>query len=415
MKKHHADWLLIGLWMAFTLAGCGSGTEPNEPTLNLEEFQVNTSVPANGDARLSLAAGPDGSFLAVWNVLEHPAGGGTRSRIVAQRIDPDGRRAGSELAVSQPEEFGFFFNGVTPAGLGPQGAALFGYHGITACNPFCTDAIFARRYQTDGTPAGASFLIATTSESGALDPASVGVSSTTGAAVLVWCENPNPNQFTSTVKGQRLAADGSKIGGVFSVNHATLRNGGNPLAQVEVAPDGSFLVTWRNDADRRAQRYGADGTKIGAEFGLGQAFDFDVTMGPGGQIVYVRAAGGNVLMQRFGADGARLGAEVQVNAAGGFAGRPRASVAPDGKFAVAWAQAPGNNSGLQTIRVQRFAADGSKTGSVVQASTGTPAGTDSPGIALASSGRLLVTWVNLKHDTGASLVPDSVRGRLFAE
>lgn len=412
-------WSLFFALLAVTgsMSGCGGDAGEDGEELNLEEFQISSSLLGNRSASQFVAAYPDGRFMAVWAISER-VGGGFRDRIAAQRIDASGRRSGPELSVSQPTEFGTLpFVGVgSPVALGPQGEAIFAFAGLTNCTPgsvgFCIPSVFVRRLPADGAPTGPSSLIGATADVGVIGAPSVGMSAS-GVSVVVWSDNPNQGRPVSTVRAQRLAPDGTKTGSEIVV--ATTSD----AAQVDVAPDGTFFVTWRSSGALRGQRFAADGTKTGAGFVLDPqngSPDMDVALTPNGEILYVRytRASDNrssISMQHYSATGSKLSGEVSVMT--GFVARPRLSVAPDGKFAVVWSQAPDGQSLLSAVHVQRFAADGSRLGAAFQAnasSANTTTTTDSPAVALAANGRLFVSWVI----SNSNSVP-TVRGRLFAE
>jgi hypothetical protein len=382
MTGYQAGKLWIGLWTALALAGCGSDEGgPNEPDgPNLEEFQVNTS-PITDPGQVRVAAGLDNRFMVVW---------AASNNLLAQRIDVDGRKVGSELPVAMAAS--------NPSvGLGPQGHALFAYF-KPADNG--GSMALARRFRPDGSPAGEEFRLGSEAHPYLAGGASVGAS-TSGTAVIVWA--PLTDR-TSIVKGQRLAIDGLDAGSELLV--ASFPGGPSanflPFPSLSVAPDGAFLVTWwLTDGTLRGQRHASDGSRAGASFDLGRRPDggSPVALGPDGGFVFVSVRGDHVFLQRHAADGSRIGGEVQVDTAGGVF-RNWVSTAPDGRsFAVAWLQSDG-------VHVQRFAADGSRLGAVRQVldQASFPV-TGQVELALAADGRFLVTW----H------AQTSVRARLFVD
>ncbi|MDI7269351.1 MAG: DUF4215 domain-containing protein, partial [Myxococcota bacterium] len=119
------------------------------------------------------------------------------------------------------------------------------------------------------------------------------------------------------------------------------------------------------------------------------------------------ASGSRIVAFRlFGPDGNAISpADVRADpAAVGDQFSPAAAMSHAGAFALAWVQAGGD--GAETgIRLARFAADGTPSGSVATANTAVEGNQAYPSLAFDDTGRLLAAW----NDAGTG----SVRGRLF--
>ena len=83
-----------------------------------------------------------------------------------------------------------------------------------------------------------------------------------GNIVVAWKDESEENGDTSdySVKAQVLDANGNRIGGEFLVNTSTA--GGQQMPSIAALANGSFIVTWTDEAAREASqddaRQGAD-------------------------------------------------------------------------------------------------------------------------------------------------------------
>ena len=84
----------------------------------------------------------------------------------------------------------------------------------------------------------------------------------------------------------RLASGGTAIGGEVIVN--TIQAGDQKHPDVDVADDGSYVITWAGvDADLKgifAQRFDADGVAVGGEFQV-NTYTSTTTSGPAGVLM----------------------------------------------------------------------------------------------------------------------------------
>ncbi|HEX8193490.1 MAG TPA: hypothetical protein VF552_11390, partial [Allosphingosinicella sp.] len=159
---------------------------------------------------------------------------------------------------------------------------------------------------------------------------------------------------------------------------------------------GGFVLVWVVGSSVQARLFDSDGLPAGAAFavaaGAAASEPSVVGLSGGGFAVAWTAAGSadrDVLVQAFDAAGAKVGAEQQVAAdAAGDQQHSRLAALDDGGYAVAW-----DDAAAAAVRVQLFAADGSKSGAertvAAADAAGAPALTD---VASLSGGRLLVTF-----------------------
>ena len=153
--------------------------------------------------------------------------------------------------------------------------------------------IYAQLYNADGTPAGAKFVVNTTT--GRNQGRSTVDSFSDGGFVIAWQSNLQDGS-SDGVFGQRFHADGSFDGPEFQINTFTTGNQWAP--SLTVLSDDGFVVTWQSSGQDGSvtgvygQRYHADGTPAGAEFLIntttqGQQANASVTAMSGGRFVVV--------------------------------------------------------------------------------------------------------------------------------
>jgi hypothetical protein len=232
-----------------------------------------------------------------------------------------------------------------------------------------------------------------------------------------------------SVVAQRLAADGSKLGAAIPVTDRTPSTG-YFAGKVAVGPGGAFVVAWiaglttlpNNSYGYMiyAQRFGADGSKLGNEFEIVRdAGWFDLAGGQDGTFAACWIDGNKVVLQRFPATGDRTGPAVQANTtplqSGSFTpGYPSIALRPDGSAVAVWMNSPARDS--TNIFGQRVAVDGSKIGSELAITNVPPVpGYETGGtlqaVAAGPDSRFLVTWTQVEFVTNVE--PWTIRGRFF--
>ena len=179
-----------------------------------------------------------------------------------------------------------------------------------------------------------------------------------GNFVVVW-ESTGQDGDQGGIYGQRFDSSGAAIGDEFRVNTTT--TGNQTYASVAMDAAGNFLVVWSGngpgDTDGVfAQRYSANGNKLGGEFRV-NAVAAGVQSTP---VAGARPTGGYVVawsesdvlhMVQVDATGALVN-PTTLPAAGTIDGSIDADVAADGSYVVVW-EAQG------TVEVACFEADGS--------------------------------------------------------
>ncbi|RID93744.1 calcium-binding protein [Gemmobacter lutimaris] len=228
----------------------------------------------------SVAVLEDGGFLVTWQSGKNLAGGyadGDREGVYARLFDADGLAVGGSFAVTQE---------VTDWQQNPvalrlsDGAVLIAWHGKALDGESPALGVRARVFEEDGTPRGGEFLLnaesgsTLTSGSPQLNPSLAALPD--GGFVAVWEGSAQaPDNSSWGIFARIFDADGTASDPEFGVNTARTQNQTRP--EVAVLADGGFVVVWQSDfltdgwtTAVRGQRYAADGTAVGSEFGVNQ-------------------------------------------------------------------------------------------------------------------------------------------------
>ena len=205
---------------------------------------------------------------------------------------------------------------------------------------------------------------------------------------------------SAAVHGQIFNADGSKAGAEFLVNTTTARTSIFPRRH------GARRIVRLRPRDIYAQVFGADGSKVGAEIWVKAAAGIQVEPDIATLVDEVNGAdagfvitwadstgdGLDIRAQRYDANGSKVGSDFLVNTATALHQEdPAVAGLTNGRFVVAWESSSG---GTDTVRLQIFNADGSKFGTEFGATAFVIANQDDPSITALAGGRFIVTWTN---------------------
>jgi hypothetical protein len=125
--------------------------------------------------------------------------------------------------------------------------------------------------------------------------------------------------------------------------------------------------------------------------------------------------GRDVSAQRYASDGSTAGAEFVVNTFGLYPqAAASAGAAANGDFVVAWTNAFGFYPDLSgpSIQLQRFASDGTPLGLEFQVNSYTTNGQSGPSVAVAPDGDFVVLWTSL-GSFGTDMSSDSIQGQRY--
>jgi len=219
---------------------------------------------------------------------------------------------------------------------------------------------------------GAEFLVNTNAEG---DQHNQGIAALTGGGfVVTWSDfSSNPEDPNGAVRGQVLAADGTKLGDEFLVNTSTFGNQGLPI--VTGLDNGGFVVAWTDiafgDLNVRAQLFDANGVKVGSEFVVNSFF-------------------------------------------GGFQFNPTLTALSGGGFVAAWVDSVGDGSGY-CVAAKIFDDDGNEVSSQFLVNSNTSFNQQHPTIAALSSGGFVAAWTDQSDSTARAQIFDASGNRIGGE
>jgi hypothetical protein len=317
------------------------------------EFQVN-GYTTGPQAVPAVASAADGSFVVAWQGYGQ---GGDYQDIFARRFSNAGVALGGEFQADSP------FEGYE----GAPAVAVTSTGFVVVWDDY--NDVFARRYDTTGTPQGPPFLVNTFTVGFQGTPSIAATAD--GGFVVGWEGDVSGNGTDYDVFAQRFDSSGTAVGTEFQVNSATLGyQYGSSIAPV---PGGGFVVVWESypylGANRAVfgQRFDGSNGRLGGEFPVAAATGTDagephVGADQSGDFVVVWSAAtppgapAAVLGQAFDSSGGAVGGATVIDSSTtASAFQPVVSVAPDGRYVVAWRRDAGDGSEAGVF-AQRFAA-----------------------------------------------------------
>jgi len=318
---------------------CARRYAPNGAPLG-EEFRVPTVtadfVDSGANQSWGVAADDDGDLVFVWV---------SGSTVQARRFNASGAPQGASFPVNAIT-LAQYFPAVAMDADGDfvvvwQGAAL---PFPQPPNDGVNYGIFVQLFNADGTPRGGTFRVDDRTISVQRSP-SVAMDAE-GDFTVVWEGSGTGDSYG--VFGRRYDATGARVGGEFRVNTRTQEQ--QYQASVGMDDAGDAVVVWASYAQDGqhygvyGQRYDADGVAAGAEFlvnttTLSMQREPAVSMGAAGDFVVAWTQGfglQDIYGQRYAADGTPRGGEFGVVTAGREQVDPAVAVDADGDFVVTW-------------------------------------------------------------------------------
>ncbi len=204
-----------------------------------------------------------GNFVIVWQSYFYPQSTNQYNSIVFRKFDSTGTALTDELPVdlnanAKNQNF-------PKVALQPNGGFVITW-GQQSMNDTISFDVYARRFDANGNPLGASFKVNT---SDTLNQAYPDIASdANGNFVIVWEQQIYPDS-TYDIYAQLYNADGTPIGSNFLVNTYTTSDQWKPAVSMNEV--GDFAVGWASKEQDGSQwgiyiqRYNADGTTFGSE------------------------------------------------------------------------------------------------------------------------------------------------------
>ena len=236
---------------------------------------IGPEVPVSADTGIdrisqSVVMDADGDFAVVWD--SYAQGDGDHLDVYRRCYHADGTPATEELRVNtQTANMQFH----AEAAMDASGNFAVVWDSFL---PDLSDAkVYGRRFLADGSPVGGEFAIDPLSAAQQVDPV---VAMDAGGDFIVAWHGTGPGSSGLDVYGRRFQNDWTPLGLTpdgpeFFVPTSTLDD--QTVGSVAMNPDGDFVVAWNGknqDGDGWgvfAQRFLADGTRLGGEFPINTA------------------------------------------------------------------------------------------------------------------------------------------------
>ena len=315
------------------------------------EFLINTTTVGDqsGSSVIGLA---DGRFLAAW-VDE-----GAQSGLRQQYFSATGAKIGAQITVSTA--------GAGTVNVSPLAQLADG--GFIVARSDGALGATAQGYNLDGSIRGV------VSFGGSTSAPSVAALADGGFVVVYYdVDGTLGDASGGGIHGQRYSAEMEAIGPEFLVNTQTGSDQIRP--DITALSNGGFVVTWTD-------------------------------VGVGGR---------DVRAQVYGANGARVGAEIAVNTISASI-QEHASITElaDGRFVIAWkdvSRSPDDTSD-DAVRAQVFFANGSKSGLEFLVNTVTTSNQNQPSLQALADGRFMAVWKDVSQ-IGGDASADGIKGQVF--
>jgi len=310
-------------------------------------------ISADWAAGMSIAPLTGGGYAVMWiRLVQFERFGGSLYQVMTQSFTAAGAPIGSPLSIAETIPGRYWIS--RPIAM-PQIAALTGggYVVVWGLQSHTDSAVYAQRFNADGTPAGAihqvapagtgyfgvtglttggymvtwggaegdtGFVRAYSSTDTPLGPAQpagpswsdffgVGGGEPTfisplagGGAVMVWVRFESFTSSTPYVRVLQLAPDATPLGAARIVDGSTAPANGHAAGAVAGLADGGYVVAWIEVGEVHARRFAADGTPVGEETRINQ-----VTTSAEPPLDVVAMAGGGFMItwSGIGSDGVR--------------------------------------------------------------------------------------------------------------
>lgn len=341
--------------------------------------------PGNGDEQPVIASLVSGGFVTAWK---------SGDSLWLQIYDANGEPSGEPFELA-PQGYASPYS-PTLTGLSTGGFVVAWETARTPGDSFV--GVGVQIFDASGNPVGVPFTANTTTHAGQQQPSAIAL--TSGVFVVAWTDAGDGSG--ASIKAQIFNAQGSKVGGEFTVN----TNGGPvQYPQTAALPNGGFVVAWVDPFAEtvNAQVFDSNGNKVGGQIDCGNVpastgslGTLDIAALPSGDVVIVWAtAAGEIVGQIFNSSGTLVGGQFQVNAPTvGVEILPEIAVLPSGEFVVAW-RAPTdgiNYFQIGDVHAQRFSGNGTKIGEKFIVAAG-PYGDTEPQITTFGTGDLAVLYM----------------------
>jgi hypothetical protein len=362
------------------------------------EFRANSYTPGDQN-RPKVGVSSSGSFVVVWTGPDSSYNG-----VFARRFGANGVAQGLDFQVNT-----YTFARQYGRAVGVDAEGDFVVVWTSALQDSVGYGIFARRFNSAGTAQGFDFQVSTYTDSNGFDAAIA--MKPDGAFVVAWSDSGRDGSLYG-VFARRFDSAGTPQGGDIAVNTYTFDDQREP--SVGIDGDGGFVVTWTDEGGHGgmarsvfARRFGSSGAPITGEIQVAtfthESHLSEVSMNSDGDFVVawqrLLAADLDVFARRFSAAGVAVGGEFAVNTyTSFFQSGPVPTMADDGAFVITWLSDLLDGSGSGVFARRYDAAGLAETGREFQVNSYTPGDQDSSVVAGEPSGDLVVAWKSAAQD-----------------
>ena len=330
-------------------------SNPAGPDAQINSTTANEQLLAN--SRRAIAISGTGESVVVWQSFGQD---GSRTGVIARRLDAAGQPQGTEILVNQTTVDTQESPAIAMDALG-NFVVVWESYSETGQND-----IYARRFNADGTPSSNEFLVnALENPLTSLNQQSANVAMTADGGFVVTWTSINQDGGGQGIYARRFNADGTPSSNEFLVNTTTANDQRD--ASIAVGANGDFVIAWTSNGqvnltDVYFQRFSADGTPQGGETLVNQVTtnlqqDVSVAIASNGDFVLSwssinqDSSGWGIYARSYSANGTPKGDEFLVNSTlSGDQQFSSVTMMPDGNFVVTWTSPDGGNVGIYARR-----------------------------------------------------------------
>jgi hypothetical protein len=277
----------------------------------------------------------NGGFVAAWQTNADSKGGSYA--VHAQRYGSDGAKVGREFTVTKRDTAG----PVRVAGLTDGGFVI-----AWIVDDGAHQKVYAKRYDADGAPIGRPLPVwSGPSRAGRIEAETVDLAAISGGFVVVWDAQPSGHYLTVYARIYATSAESTAPTRRIQVN--TITSSHQYFPHIAAISGGRFAVAWSGDpsfsgSGVRHQIFSAAGKREGKEFSADTSEGTWSAIAPlsnGGFVIVYSAIISNsseIAGQRFAADGSESGTEFIANTTPANSQDRPAVAGLDGGFVVVW-------------------------------------------------------------------------------
>jgi hypothetical protein len=340
------------------------------------EDQINTST-TDSQFHPAVSVAPDGDFVVVWQ--SRPTGGIDSSgySVRGHRYSSNGQRAGSEFLVNTYTA-GDQVGAAVATDADGDFVIVWSSNGSSGSDD-SRNSIQAKRYYSDGSPAGSQFQVNSFTTSYQRHPA-VGMNAG-GDFVVVWSSEGSYGSDTlgTSIQGRLFTSAGAPFGPQAQVN--TYTTGFQEFPQVGVSGAGDFAVVWRSG--------GSNGSDT---------------------------SGHSIQGRIYASNGQPIGIQEQVNTyTTNNQQAPAIGVDAEGNFVVVWESygSDGSDNHWTSIQARFYHSSGLSAEDQFQVNSFSGALQYDPAVDFDDSGSFIVVWSTL-DSSGGDTLSTGIAGQRFA-